>query len=143
MISLILGTSCVPLVDAMKFRSWLDEIQPTELRGSPKEALVLSFSPTTTQEKWALLCPKPPFCSILTLSQVPGPRRVTCPPLVRVYLYPKMIYFILVQVQIILNELYLDYFPKSLFFFFFLPNTRRPEICEKSDCLKIQQNSSR
>ena len=131
----------------MDFSSWLDKNQATELRRSKREvgaslsilsSPFFSFLYSLTAGKCDIF-PQNILLSNLTLKfWRHGPHRVMCPLLIRVCFYPETIYFVPVQVQLILNELYLIYFPLSRFFFpqksrfWGSPSTQCPENRENS-----------
>ena len=147
----------------MNFRSWPKEFQSIELCGSKREVLIFFFlslfSPSlslygfffSSQQKICSFFAPTDFLfflfffflSNLILKFLHGPHRSMCPLLIRVPFCPKIIYLILVQVQFILNKLYLSYFltPEILIKLSSLGVTRRPlplKIVKKSDCLEIR-----
>ena len=72
------------------------------------------------------------------------PHRAMCPLLIWVRFCLETIYFIPIQVQYILNELYLINFPLSIFFshkfrFWGPSGTRCPKICENLTLLEFSE----
>ena len=103
----------------MNFSSWPDEFRPTKSREPSKGTfLSISFSLSLYAQKlgnWEILSQmRFFFFSFYTLDTGLMSRHVS--PLAWVHFCPETIYFVSVQVQIILYELSLNYYPTSKIF---------------------------
>ena len=147
----------------MNFCSWPNKFRPTELRGSKREVLIFYFSFLFLSltlwvffllpvENLLIFCPPLIFLSfsfylsnlILKFGDM-AQYRAMCTLLIRVRFWPEIIYLVSVQVQFILNELYLSYFltPEILIKISSLGITRRPLPPKIVKKIRLSRNSTK